>query len=164
MARRRCVALTAALFHVLNHALFKSILFFGAGAVLTATGERNMDRLAASSTRCRSRVSRSSLRVPLSLRCRRLMDLRLNGCSFKHFAQSRAAHWGLKLLLPAVGALLALRRRWRQPVSCVSLGLCFSDGRAPWRRNVPSRSMLVARRDDHALPSSAFSPGFCRAS
>jgi len=39
------LALTAALFHVLNHALFKSILFFGAGAVLTATGERNMDRL-----------------------------------------------------------------------------------------------------------------------
>jgi len=64
------LALTAALFHVLNHALFKSILFFGAGAVLTATGERNMDRLGGLIHRCRSRVSRSSLRVPLSLRCR----------------------------------------------------------------------------------------------
>jgi hydrogenase-4 component B len=31
------LALTAALFHVFNHALFKSLLFFGAGAVLTAT-------------------------------------------------------------------------------------------------------------------------------
>ena len=39
------LALTAALFHVFNHALFKSLLFFGAGAVLTATGERNMERL-----------------------------------------------------------------------------------------------------------------------
>src|SRR5690606_24840618 len=39
------VALTAALFHVLNHSLFKSLLFFGAGAVLRATGERNLDRL-----------------------------------------------------------------------------------------------------------------------
>jgi hypothetical protein len=39
------LALTAALFHVFNHALFKSLLFFGAGAVLTATGERDMDRL-----------------------------------------------------------------------------------------------------------------------
>ena len=28
------LALTAALFHVLNHCLFKSLLFFGAGAVL----------------------------------------------------------------------------------------------------------------------------------
>lgn len=39
------LALTAALFHVLNHSLFKSLLFFGAGAVLTATGERDLERL-----------------------------------------------------------------------------------------------------------------------
>ena len=39
------LALTAALFHVFNHSLFKSLLFFGAGAVLTATGERDMDHL-----------------------------------------------------------------------------------------------------------------------
>ncbi len=39
------LALTAALFHVLNHSLFKSLLFLGAGAVLTATGERDMERL-----------------------------------------------------------------------------------------------------------------------
>ncbi len=39
------LAFTAALFHVLNHSFFKSLLFFGAGAVLTATGERDMDRL-----------------------------------------------------------------------------------------------------------------------
>ena len=38
------LALTAALFHVLNHSLFKSLLFFGAGAVLTATGERDMEQ------------------------------------------------------------------------------------------------------------------------
>ena len=30
---------------MLNHSLFKSLLFFGAGAVLTATGERDMDKL-----------------------------------------------------------------------------------------------------------------------
>ena len=39
------LALTAALMHVVNHALFKSLLFFGAGAVLTATGCRDLDRL-----------------------------------------------------------------------------------------------------------------------
>ena len=38
------LALSAALLHVLNHALFKSLLFFGAGAVLVATGERDMER------------------------------------------------------------------------------------------------------------------------
>ena len=39
------LAFTAALFHVFNHMLFKSTLFFGAGAVLGATGERNIERL-----------------------------------------------------------------------------------------------------------------------
>src|SRR5487761_2026974 len=39
------LAFTAALFHVLNHSFFKSLLFFGAGAVLTATGERDMEKL-----------------------------------------------------------------------------------------------------------------------
>ena len=39
------LALTAALLHVLNHSLFKSLLFFGAGAVLHATGVRDLERL-----------------------------------------------------------------------------------------------------------------------
>lgn len=34
-----------ALLHVVNHAIFKSLLFFGAGAVVAATGERDLDRL-----------------------------------------------------------------------------------------------------------------------
>src|SRR6266487_4989372 len=39
------LAMTAALFHVLNHSIFKSLLFFGSGAVLTATGERDIEKL-----------------------------------------------------------------------------------------------------------------------
>lgn len=39
------LALTAGLFHVINHALFKSALFFGAGAVQNATGARSIERL-----------------------------------------------------------------------------------------------------------------------
>ena len=39
------LALTAALYHVASHALFKSLLFVGTGAVLHATGERNLARL-----------------------------------------------------------------------------------------------------------------------
>src|SRR5712692_2993788 len=45
MGAAAALAFTAALFHVLNHSLFKSLLFFGAGAVLTGTGERDMERL-----------------------------------------------------------------------------------------------------------------------
>ncbi len=39
------LALTAALYHSLNHAFFKSLLFIGTGSILHATGERNMGRL-----------------------------------------------------------------------------------------------------------------------
>ena len=39
------LALTAALYHALNHAMFKGLLFMGAGAVLHATHERNMENM-----------------------------------------------------------------------------------------------------------------------
>ncbi|HEX6361789.1 MAG TPA: hydrogenase 4 subunit B [Albitalea sp.] len=39
------LALTASLYHVATHAMFKSLLFLGTGSVLHATGERNLGRL-----------------------------------------------------------------------------------------------------------------------
>mgnify|MGYP000341792477 CR=1 FL=1 len=39
------LALSAALFHAFNHMAFKSLLFMGAGAVLNATGRRDLDGL-----------------------------------------------------------------------------------------------------------------------
>jgi formate hydrogenlyase subunit 3/multisubunit Na+/H+ antiporter MnhD subunit len=45
MTTLAALALTAGLFHAFNHMLFKSLLFMAAGAVLTATGRRELDRL-----------------------------------------------------------------------------------------------------------------------
>lgn len=45
MAALAALALTAVLYHALNHAFFKSLLFLGTGSVLHATGERNLGRL-----------------------------------------------------------------------------------------------------------------------
>lgn len=39
------LAVTAALYHALNHAMFKGLLFMGAGSVLHATNERNMENM-----------------------------------------------------------------------------------------------------------------------
>jgi hydrogenase-4 component B len=39
------VALTAALLHMVNHALFKTLLFLAAGSVTATTGHRGLDRL-----------------------------------------------------------------------------------------------------------------------
>jgi hydrogenase-4 component B len=39
------LALVAGLYHTMNHAMFKGLLFMGAGAVLHATNERNMEEM-----------------------------------------------------------------------------------------------------------------------
>ncbi|HUZ90618.1 MAG TPA: hydrogenase 4 subunit B [Methylocella sp.] len=103
------LALTAALFHVFNHALFKSILFFGAGAVLTATGERSMDRLGGLIH------AMPVTSFAFLVACAAISALPpLNGFAsewllFQAILLSPGLpHWGLKLLIPAVGALLAL--------------------------------------------------------
>jgi formate hydrogenlyase subunit 3/multisubunit Na+/H+ antiporter MnhD subunit len=45
MASLEALALIALLYHSLNHAFIKSLLFLGTGAVLHSTGERNLGRL-----------------------------------------------------------------------------------------------------------------------
>jgi len=103
------LALTAALFHVLNHALFKSLLFFGAGAVLTATGERDMEKLGG----LIHRMPFTSFSFLVG--CVAISALPpLNGFAsewlvFQAILQSPdLPQWGLKIMVPAVGGLLAL--------------------------------------------------------
>jgi formate hydrogenlyase subunit 3/multisubunit Na+/H+ antiporter MnhD subunit len=103
------LALTAALFHVFNHSVFKSLLFFGAGAVLTATGERDMERLGG----LIHRMPRTA--VAFLIGCMAISALPpLNGfvsewLTFQAILVSpQLPQWGLKLMVPAVGALLAL--------------------------------------------------------
>jgi formate hydrogenlyase subunit 3/multisubunit Na+/H+ antiporter MnhD subunit len=103
------LALTAALFHVFNHCLFKSLLFFGAGAVLNATGERDMEHLG-------GLIHNMPLTAFAFLTgCTAISALPpLNGfvsewLTFQAILLSPALpSWGLKLLVPAVGAMLAL--------------------------------------------------------
>ena len=103
------LALTAALFHVLNHSLFKSLLFFGSGAVLTATGERNMEHLGG----LIHRMPRTA--VAFLIGCVAISALPpLNGfvsewLTFQAILVSpQLPQLGLRFLIPAVGALLAL--------------------------------------------------------
>ena len=45
MPRLSALAMTALLYQIVSHAMFKSLLFLGTGAVLHATGERNLGKL-----------------------------------------------------------------------------------------------------------------------
>ena len=103
------LALTAALFHVFNHSVFKSLLFFGSGAVLTATGERDMEHLGG----LIHRMPQTAFFFLIG--CAAISALPpLNGfvsewLTFQAILLSPALpSWGLKLLVPAIGALLAL--------------------------------------------------------
>jgi formate hydrogenlyase subunit 3/multisubunit Na+/H+ antiporter MnhD subunit len=109
MAAAAALALTAGLFHVFNHSVFKSLLFFGSGAVLTATGERDMEHLGG-----------LIHRMPITafaflVGCVAISALPpFNGfvsewLTFQAILLSpQLPSWGLKFLVPAVGALLAL--------------------------------------------------------
>ena len=109
MTAAAALAFTAALLHVINHSLFKSLLFFAAGAVLTATGERDIEKLGG-----------------LIQKMPQVAFLALGGCLaisalpplngfvsewliFQAILLSPdLPQWGLKLMVPAVGAMLAL--------------------------------------------------------
>jgi len=103
------LALTAGLFHVFNHSLFKSLLFFGAGSVVNATGTRDMEQLG-------GLIHRMPKTAFVFLAgCVAISALPpLNGfvsewLTFQAILLSpQLPSWGLKLMVPAVGALLAL--------------------------------------------------------
>jgi formate hydrogenlyase subunit 3/multisubunit Na+/H+ antiporter MnhD subunit len=109
MAWAAALALTAALFHVFNHALFKSLLFLGAGAVLSATGLRDLDKMGGLIHRMpvtafaflAGAVAISAL-PPLN-------GFVSEWLTFQAVLVSpELPQWGLKVLVPTAGALMAL--------------------------------------------------------
>src|SRR5256884_6417725 len=107
MAFAAALALTAGLLHVFNHSVFKSLLFFGAGAVLTATGERDMERLGGLIHRMKFTS------VVVLVGCAAISALPpLNGFVSEWLIfqailfRPELPQWGLKFLVPAAGALL----------------------------------------------------------
>ncbi len=103
------LAFTAALLHVFNHAAFKSLLFFGAGSVLNATGVRDMEKLGG----LIHRMPKTAFAMLVG--CVAISALPpFNGfvsewLTFQAILLSpQLTSWGLKLIIPAVGGLLAL--------------------------------------------------------
>ena len=120
------LALTAALFHVFNHSVFKSLLFLGAGAVLRATGERDMEHLG-------GLIGRMPYTAFAFLTgCVAISALPpLNGfvsewLTFQAILQSpQLPQWGLKIAVPAVGALLALSAALAAACFVKAFGITF---------------------------------------
>jgi formate hydrogenlyase subunit 3/multisubunit Na+/H+ antiporter MnhD subunit len=126
MAIPAALSITAALFHVFNHSLFKSLLFFGAGAVQHATGERDVERLGG--------LIRGMPQTALAVLagCLAISALPpLNGfvsewLTFQAILLSpRLNPWALKLMVPAVGALMALAAALATACFVRAFGIAF---------------------------------------
>ncbi|MBI4183722.1 MAG: hydrogenase 4 subunit B [Proteobacteria bacterium] len=103
------LALTAALFHVLNHGLFKGLLFLGAGNVHVATHEREMDDLGGLVHRM---PATAALFLVGSIAISALPPFNGFASEWLTFQAilngDRLPMWPLKFLVPVVGGLLAL--------------------------------------------------------
>jgi hydrogenase-4 component B len=126
LAWAAALAFTAALLHVFNHSLFKSLLFFGAGAVLSATGERDMEHLGG----LIHRMPKTAFAFLIG--CVAISALPpLNGfvsewLIFQAILLSpQLPSWGLKFLVPAVGALLALSAALAAACFVKAFGITF---------------------------------------
>jgi formate hydrogenlyase subunit 3/multisubunit Na+/H+ antiporter MnhD subunit len=126
MAFAAALALTAALLHVFNHSVFKSLLFFGSGAVLNATGERDMEHLGGLIHRMPQTA------FVFLVGCVAISALPpLNGfvsewLTFQAILLSpQLPSWGLKFLVPAVGALLALSAALAAACFVKAFGISF---------------------------------------
>ena len=151
MAWAAALALTAGLLHVFNHSLFKSLLFFGAGAVLTATGERDMEHLGG----LIHRMPHTAFAFLIG--CAAISALPpLNGfvsewLVFQAILLSpQLPSWGLKFLVPAVGALLAFSATLAAACFVKAFGITFL-GRAR------SSAASAARETDRFSLAAMFS-------
>jgi formate hydrogenlyase subunit 3/multisubunit Na+/H+ antiporter MnhD subunit len=112
------LATTAALFHVFNHSVFKSLLFFGSGAVLTATGERDMERLGGLIHRMPYTAAAFLIGSAAISALPPFNGFVSEWLTFQAILLSpQLPQWVLKFLVPAVGGLLAL--------SAALAGACF---------------------------------------
>ncbi|PYO57155.1 MAG: hydrogenase 4 subunit B, partial [Candidatus Rokuibacteriota bacterium] len=123
------------LYHTINHACFKSLLFLGAGGVLHATGSRNMEELGG----LIKRMPRTALFFLVGAAAISALPP-LNGfvsewLTFQAILLSPALpQWLLKFLVPMVGAMLALSAALAAACFVKAFGV---SGEADRAREVP---------------------------
>jgi len=156
MAAAAALALTAGLLHVFNHSIFKSLLFFGAGAVLNSTGERDMEHLGGLIHRMPQTA------FVFLVGCVAISALPpLNGfvsewLTFQAILLSpQLPSWGLKFLVPAVGALLALSAALAAACFVKAFGVSFLG------RPRTSAAADACETDSHSLAAMFFLAALC---
>ena len=145
--------------------MFKSLLFFGAGAVLNATGERDMEHLGGLIHRMPQTA------FVFLVGCVAISALPpLNGfvsewLTFQAILLSpQLPSWGLKFLVPAVGALLALSAALAAACFVKAFGMTFlGRPRTPAAADAQTRPTVIRSLRCLSWRPYASSPACCQA-
>ena len=154
-AAAAALALTAALFHAFNHSVFKTLLFCGAGAVLHATGERNMEKLGG----LIHRMPATALLFLIGSAAISALPP-LNGFVSEWLmfqailASPTLPQWALKFELPAIGAMLALAAALAATCFVRAFGVVFLGRPRVGRGDAGARGRSVLARR-HGRPGGA---------
>jgi formate hydrogenlyase subunit 3/multisubunit Na+/H+ antiporter MnhD subunit len=120
------LAMTAAVFHVFNHSVFKSLLFFGSGAVLTATGQRDMEQLGGLVQRMPVTAFAFLVGSAAISALPPFNGFVSEWLTFQAILLSpQLPQWLLKFLVPAVGGLLALSAALAAACFVKAFGITF---------------------------------------
>ena len=136
------LAFVAALFHVFNHSLFKSLLFYGAGAVHATTHQRSMEQLGGLIHRMPITAFAFLIGAMAIAALPPLNGFVSEWLTFQAILVSpQLSVWGLKFLIPAIGGMLALSDALAAACFVKAFGLVFL-GR-------PRSSATQAAREAH---------------
>lgn len=144
------LAMVAALYHALNHAFFKSLLFLGAGSVLGATHQRELNQLGGLLNRMPVTGTTFLIGAAAISALPPLNGFVSEWLIFQAlFTGPALPHWTLKFGIPVVGALMALAAALAAACFVRAFGIAFlgrprSDAAAgAVEANLPMRLALL---------------------
>jgi hydrogenase-4 component B len=120
------LALVAALFHALNHALVKTLLFLGAGIILEATGSRDIERMGGLIHRLKLTAIAFLVGAAAMAALPPLNGFASEWLVFQAILKGALLpQWLLKFAVPVVGALLALAAALAAVAFVRAFGIAF---------------------------------------
>lgn len=138
------LALVAGLYHVINHSIFKTLLFLSAGAVITATGERDLGKLGGLLKRMPWTGAATLVGAAAISALPPLNGFVSEWLIFQSlFKGPSLPHWAMKFGVPVVGAMLALAAALAATCFVRAYGIAFLG-----------RPRSKAAAEAHQLPGS----------
>ncbi|OAN55220.1 hydrogenase 4 subunit B [Paramagnetospirillum marisnigri] len=138
------LALVAALYHIINHSIFKTLLFLSAGAVITATGQRSLNALGGLLKRMPWTGAAALVGALAISALPPLNGFVSEWLIFQAlFKGPSLPHWAMKFGVPVVGAMLALAAALAASCFVRAYGIAFLG-----------RPRSKAAAEAHQLPGS----------